>query len=341
MMRNSLLSRLSLVLLVTAAMFVTGCGTKIRVRSYPVFYTPDLKYVAVVPFRSTAHDPQAGVSVSETFARELMANQTYQVLSHNDLGAMAAQEDLMIYAKSGDASAAASKLKLAGKIQGLLVGTVTIYNSTHQTTPRSDPIYIPDGQGGIRYGGQRNYTVTRNEGNVAVSAAMIRVSNGQQIHATGEAVGHYVSEGENPRCDQFACLRIATEQAVRKLVQEFAVTLQEITISDKNFRTASECYDGQWQFTSKFKMSDPKVIVMLQMPSVADRNPFRIVIVRHDGREELASKEVMYDRAWSERGQGFEFGIADLLKKGGPGTFTAKLYQGPAPVLKYNFKITE
>jgi hypothetical protein len=329
----------SLVMLVAVgSLCLVGCGTKIKIRSYPAFYTPDLKYVAVVPFRSATQNPEAGTVVSENFARELMANNTYQVLSHNDLGALASQEDLMIYAKGGDGSAAASKLKLAGKVQGLLVGTVSTYNSSTRSEPRTDPIPIPDGNGGVKIM-YRSYVLTHNEGNVAVSAAMIRISDGTQIHATASAVGHIVCEGESVAFDRDACLIQATEQAVRKLVQEFAVTIQEITISDKNFQTASDYYDAQWQFTSKFKVGDPKVIVMLQLPQVCDRNSFRIVIVRKDGREELASQDVMYEGAWAQFGKGFEFKIADLIKKGGPGSFQAKLYQGPVPVLTYSFKI--
>ena len=329
--------KLSLLLLVAGA--VGGCGTKIKVNAYPTFYTPDLKCIAVVPFRSAAQDSKAGSAVSESLAAALMENNTYTVFNQSNLRALMDQQDLMVFANSGDASAAASKLRACGKVQGLLVGTVSIYDHTSNTQQRADPQYAYDKNGNQYCTGTRVYSYTRNEATVSVSAALIRVSDGTQIHATSEAAGRDACQGEVPQRDRFECLRRATQGAVYKLLREFAVTLQEVIVSDKNFKTATEFYDGKWAFNDHFASGDPKITVMLQLPEICDRNPFRIVIVRENERTELAAVNVMYDRQWSQYGKGFEFSPAELVKKGGAGTYLAKLYHGPEVVVIQKFEI--
>lgn len=329
---------LSLVLL-ASLMTAAGCGTKIKVNQYPQFYSESLRAIAVVPFRSAAKDPNAGTVISENLARAMMQNNTYRVFSHNDLAALMDQQDLMVYASSGDATAAASKLKPGGKVQAMLVGTVTLYDHTSSTQQRQDPQYTYDDKGRQQFAGYRTYAYTRNEATVAVSAALIRVSDGTQIHATAEAVGRDNCQGEVPARDRFECLRRATAAAVNKMVEEFAVTIKEVGVGSKNFRPAIENYDNQWKWADRFSEQDEKMYLVLTLPPSCDRNVFRIVIVRQDQREELASVEINYERNWADGGKGFEFSPKDLASKHGPGSYQAKLYHGKTPVIVQKFKI--
>lgn len=332
--------RVLTILALGAVVVAAGCSKPVRIKQYPAFWTPELQTLAVVPFRTACQDQNAGTVVSENFTRALQGNGTYRVMSHGDLGALMDQKDLDIFARGADAAAAAAKFRPLGKVQGLMVGTVTLYNCTSNTQQRSDPQYVYDNQGRAIPAGNRVYSYTRNEATVAVSAAMIRVKDGTQIHATGEAQGHYYSQGEVPSADQYECLRRATQQAVAQLVDEFAVTDKLVKIGPKNFQVASEYYDGKYTYTNRFGAGDKKMLVVLQLPQACDRNHFRIAIVRENDRKDLAETAVTWDRQWSGRGQAFEFDPSEIAKSGGgPGIYLVKLYAGPDPIVIQKIKI--
>lgn len=318
-----------------------GCGKKVDITCYPEFYTEDLKCIAVVPFRSATSEANAGTVVSENLSRALMQNNTYRVFSHNDLAALESQRDLMIYAKTGDAASAAAKFRPGGKVQGLLVGTVTTYAHTSNSQMRSDPIQQWDSRAQMFVTtGYRQYQYTRNEATVAVSAALIRVSDGTQIYATPEATGRAWAEGEVPTWDRYECLRRATDEAVAKLVQEFAVTRQQITFYDKDFRLATDCYDNKWNYVDRFDANQAKMYAVLSLPDICDRNKFRITVIREGQRQDLACAEFSWKRGAPRSGQGFEFSPVDIAQKGGgPGNYVAKFYSGPDVICEHPFRI--
>lgn len=339
-MRTSVTTLAFIVL--ASSLAAVGCSKKMTITQYPAFYTESLRSVAVVPFRSATKETNAGLVVSENFSRALMQNNTYQVFNNNDLGAIEGQRDLMIYAETGDASVAASKLRPGGKVQAMLVGTVTTYAKSTSTQRRQDPIQSWDSVNKMWVTtGYRTYDYTRNEGTVAVSAAMIRISDGTQIHATAEAVGREASEGEVPSMDAYECLRRATEKAVRQLVAEFAVTRQTISFADKDFKTASDLYDGKWTYTDRFKASEEKMFVALKLPPSCDRNKFRVTMIRQGQRVDLAEANFVWQRGWSEEAaHGFEFSPKKIVEVGGgPGTFEAKFYNGPEVIAVRSFRI--
>ncbi|RPI60904.1 MAG: hypothetical protein EHM48_06495, partial [Planctomycetaceae bacterium] len=79
-MRRSLtLLKCGLLLLLAATALVGGCSRKITITQYPEFWTEDLRTIAVVPFRCTEGNRQAGDAVSEQFARAMAYNRTYSV----------------------------------------------------------------------------------------------------------------------------------------------------------------------------------------------------------------------------------------------------------------------
>jgi hypothetical protein len=329
--------------LVLASAALAGCSKTITITQYPVFYKPELKTLAVVPFRNASHDRNAGSAVADHLSAALMSNGTYQVFNRADVKSLLDEHDLQI-AFGGNAGAAAAKFKKMGKVQAMLTGTVTTYAATTHTETKQVPQYNYD-RNGNRYftGAYETEIFTRNEANVVVSAALIRVSDGTTIYATPEAVhGTCVSEtgfgGSPPDRDQNACLAAATNDAVQQLVLQFAVCRVDIKVDpSKDFRTASDLYDKKFDYTDKFGVDDEQVLVVLKLPAARDRNRFRIVIVHQDEREPVASLDIVWSR---DNGSfGYAFSPKEIVAHGGPGKYTAKFYSGPEPAMTHDFTI--
>ena len=327
--------RWSLFLAFAAAGMTGGCSQKITITQYPAFWTEDLKTIAVVPFRCTAANRQAGDAIAEQAARALAGNGTYHVFSRYDLKTIMDEKDLAA-AMSGDAAASAKAFSKTNKVQGILTGTVTTYSATTRDEPKRDPIYAYDKRGNQYISGYKDWVQTTNQATVVVTAALIR-PDGTTIHATiNPAQGTMTctsSEWAPPQMDPQTCLAAATQGAVARLVEEFAVTRQTITVSNDAFRTASDYYDGKFTFTDSFKVSDPKMLVVVELPACCDRNQFRITVVKGEERKDLVEVKLAWQRAW--KSQSFEMSPKEIADKGGgPGTYTVKFYSGPEPIFK-------
>lgn len=330
--------------LLLLAMTVTGCSKKIWVTQYPSWYSPELKTIAVVPFRNTTSGQGAGEAISEQLARAMMANGTYNVVSQSDVGAMSDQVDLMLYAGGGDAMAAAQTFSSLEKVQAILVGTVSTYSATTQRQHKREPIYAYNKRTKQNYiAGYREYDHVRNEANVAVTAALIRVPDGRTIHATpgpmsASAWAESGSGGSSPNRDPYGCLADASRHVVGQLVREFAVTRQEISVSPDDFRTAQELYENKWDFSNEFAANDEEAYVVLKLPAVCDRNKFHITIVRKDEREYLFEHDFAWDAKYGQFG--YHFSPKSVAQAGGgPGRYVAKFYCGQEAILEHDFKI--
>jgi len=325
-----------------AGAWMGGCGEKkMIVTQYPEFYTEDLQTVAVVPFRSMARDPQAGERVSEIFARSLQRNNTYKVFAQNDLQAMLTQQDLEIFAGTGDAASAAARFKPGGQIQALMVGTVTMYDVTRDDQRHQEPVYSTDRNGRRYQSSTRTYTVTRIEATVSVSAALIRVSDGTQLHATSMETGKAIEEGERIQRNETECLRVATQQAVSKLVEQFAVVNKELRVDKNAVRLARDGMGGVRNFTDKFSTTDASAQLVVDLPVSCDRNEFRWLICRDKGQTELDADTFVWTReAARSGGMMWDICPAQLAQDGGgPGSVTVQLINGREVVLTKKFKI--
>lgn len=107
--------RAGLVLVAAGFALAAGCTKQIRITQYPEFYTPDLKTVAVVPFRATVANRAAGDAVAEQFARSLAGTKTYQVYSRYDLKTILDEQDMQL-ALGDDPNKAAQGLAKSGKV---------------------------------------------------------------------------------------------------------------------------------------------------------------------------------------------------------------------------------
>lgn len=316
-----------------------GCSKKIWITQIPEFYTPELKTIAVVPFRNQSTGKNAGQVLADKLATALMANGTYRVFNRNDLRALMDENDLRI-AFGGDTSAATTKFRQATNVQAILTGTVTTYSATSNRQQKQEPVYAYDRNGRQYVAGYRRFVHTRNEANVSATAALIRVSNGTTIHATPSAAwARAWSEGSPPKKDAYACAADATDMVVGQLVEQFAPIRKQIKVDiTKALRTATELYDNEWAFSKRFKTTDDRMYVVVALPASCDRNRFRLAIVRKGERKDLASQDITWTKKYSEFG--YAFNPKQIAAAGGgAGEYEVKFYSGAEPVLRYTFRI--
>jgi hypothetical protein len=332
-------SYVGVLVLATALSMLTGCSKTISVIQTPDFYSPDLKTVAVAPFRNQTSHQGAGDIISDKVSACLVGNGTYKVFNRNDLKAVMDEKDLQIALGSDAAASAAQRQKLTN-VQAILVGTVATYDSTSNSQPRQDPIYAFDSRGNMYISGYRNYVWTRNEGNVSVTANLIRVSDGTVIATTARPpMSQAWAEGSPPSKDPHACLAEASDGVAVQLVEWFAPVRKQVKIDATNtIRLASELYDNRWTFQDTYKVGDKKMFVVVELPPVCDRNQFRLTIVRKEGRTDLAERDIRWSK--EHKSFGYDFDPSEIAAKGGgPGDYEVKFYSGPEPVLRRAFRI--
>lgn len=336
----------SVLLLLPACL--CGCGEKeIVITHYPSFYREDLKTIAVVPFRNATPMQRVGNILSDALAAQLAANGTYRIYNRNDLKILRDEQDLRTEQGLSNEQIAERFRNLAD-VDAILVGTVNTYAATRHDDPRTEqtPIwqYNPYTRQMYIAGYQtRQYVFTRNEGNVSVTAALIRVPDGGTIYATPSPVtGNFWAQGSPPPYDAYACLNQAVNQAVQGLVQTFAVTRSKIKVKEReHFRTAAELYDNKWTWKDTFKASDSQAYIVATLPKVCDRNRFRITILRRKTRKDIFAEDIVWQAVPTTEytARGYAFSPQTLFAEGGPGEYEAKFYSGPEPVMRHTFRI--
>ncbi len=328
--------------LLTAAL--AGCSKQIWIVQYPEFYQEgEIKSVAVMPFRCPAAARSAGgVIIADRFAAALTNNGTYQrVYNRSDLKALLAEHDLKDLLSDNPISAAKA-LKKVTNAHAMITGSVTTYSATSRDEPRKEPQYQYDDDGKRRLVGYRRYVHTRNEANIAVTASLIRVSDGTSIYALpAPAAARIYSQGSPPRVDARGCLSIATGHVVRQLLERFAVVRKKVKIhTQKTVRTASGRYDNKWEWSGKFSAAADRMLVVVDLPPQCDRNHFRLAIVPKVSREVLAEQQVKWSKQYSGVGYALRFSPRQIARRGGgPGEYVIKFYSGPEPVITRNFRI--
>ena len=322
-----------------------GCSKEIPIVQYPVFWEPGrIRTVAVVPFRNTSLDPQAGNTIADRLAIALAANGTYQhVYNRLDMQALMTERDLeMLAGGQGDPAALLSRLT---DIQVIIVGTVTSFEATSHDQPRSEPVYYWDAHGNQQYGGQRSFVRTTNDAIVSASAQMLAQRTGGSIHAMiSPAQSHVQDIGEPPNMSMDVCLATAVDEVVYQLLEQFAIIRKVIKVNPKEtfFTSTGERFDGEWIRQDKFTTADETMAVIVNMPAEADRNTFRIAIIRRDTTTDLDEATFTWSRDNPAFGMAFEFSPRDFAAAGGgPGDYVAKLYVGERPVLEHRFRIEQ
>lgn len=213
------------------------------------------------------------------------------------------------------------------------------YAATSNRTPMKKPVYQYDRNGNRYVAGYEQYVETRNEANVSVTASLIRVSDGQPIYVTPEALwSRNWAEGHPPDKDVHALLNEAATAVAKGVVVTFAPCRMTIEVDEKKaLFTAREKYDGEWDKEDKFSPSVDRAYIVVSLPASCDRNPFRITIVPKDQRNILFEHELV----WDQRNPtvSLPFSPREIYAKDSTGKYEVKFYSGPKPVLKRKIKI--
>ncbi len=317
-----------------------GCSKKFTIYQQPEFYDGSIKAIAVTPFRNQTSVADAGNTVSDRLAAALIANGTYKVYNRNDHRVLSDERDLQLDLGQ-DPEKVEAMFRQLGDVQAILIGVVSTYAGTSNSQPRQEPIQQYNAYTKSWYvAGYRSYVWTRNEVNVAVTAALLR-RDGSTIYATPvPATAQAWAEGSPPEKDIYALLTQANGLVVQQLVEQFAIVPKEIKVDpNKALRFASELFENKWTFVDRFATDSEEMYVVLELPNNCDRNRFAIKIVRKDKpREYLASQQITWDG--QHKSFGYNFNPKQIAKKGnGPGLYTAKFFSGPEPIFTRDFRI--
>jgi len=236
----------------------------------------------------------------------------------------------------------ASLLGRLTNVQAIITGTVTSFEATSQSETRREPTYFTDQHGNVRQGRDKVFTYTTNDAIVSAAAQLLSQQTGKTIHAMlGPAESHIHKEGAPPNMSMDVCMAVALDNVIYQLVEQFAIIQKTIKVKPKDtfFSSTGECYDAEWTRQDNFTTADEKMVMVVAMPAEADRNPFRIAIIRKDTKTDLAETSLVWSRGNPFFGVAFEFCPRELATAGGAGDYVAKLYVGPTPVLEHNFRI--
>lgn len=333
-----------LAAMVLGAACLGGCTKEMTVYQVPAFWQPgQFDSVAVVPFRSEVPgNPHAGNAIADSLATALAANGTYpKVYNRRDLAALMTEQDLQELAGGAGDNTALERLT---DVQVIITGTVSQCGTSTRSENRQDPIMTADRNGNMYVAGYRRYVFTRNEAVVAATATMIATKTGAPIHASSPAISQQWSQGSPPDYNQAACLTSAMNNVVYDLLTEFAIVAKTIEVEvDKAFRiTTGEVYDGQWTDKASFTTADTELTVVIDLPCEADRNNFRLAVIRKGTKKDLFELPFTWSSGNPSGGAPFLFDPQAIAAAGGgPGTYTMKFYAGEMPVMERDFYISQ
>ncbi len=333
-----------LTAMVLAAACLGGCTKEMTVYQVPAFWQPgQFESVAVVPFRSEVPgNPHAGNAIADSLATALTANGTYpKVYNRRDLAALLTEQDLQELAGGAGDNTALQRLT---DVQVIITGTVTQCGTSTRSENRQDPVYAYTNQGVQYVAGYKRYVFTRNEAVVAATATMMSTKTGAPIHASSPAISQQWAQGSPPEYNQAACLTSAMNNVVYDLLTEFAIVAKTIEVEvDKAFRiTTGEVYDGQWTDKKAFTTADTEMTVVIALPYEADRNNFRLAVIRKGTKKDLFELPFTWSSGNPASGAPFLFNPQAIAAAGGgPGTYTLKFYAGETPVMERDFYISQ
>ncbi len=338
--------------LLLLALTTSGCTREMWVLQYPDFYTPELNILTVVPFYSQAPDYRAGQIFTDKLFEALKANGTYKVIYPADLPV---PSDYPFSDPQGSALIAEllRDLRTRSEAQVVIIGSVDAFHSAsygvYYPAYHGYPYYYRYGHSGLYdyyhsrgwYYDWADYAYEiRNEATVAVRARLVRVSDGQTLIATAWPVAATVHSYGYPSGEMaIALLDRAAEKVVDELIELFAVVKKQIKVKPaRDLRTASGLKDGHWKFSDSFAAADEKMFVVVRLPAVANRNPFKVAIAREDTEQILTERKFIWDISKPERS--LEFSPRQLAESGGgAGEYEVKFLSQGVTIMKHEFHI--
>ncbi|HVP13148.1 MAG TPA: CsgG/HfaB family protein, partial [Phycisphaerae bacterium] len=251
-------------ILVGCGISLAGCGGgggsrkgKIVVYQYPEFYQPDLKTIAVLPFRDPPQAPGVGARISDQIAMLLTKNGTYEVYTRTHLADVLAERDL---ADAGIIDAdQAMQIGQAKSVQALVCGICARYETATKNETRFMPVPVfgRDARGKQVITGfeQKPYPWTRHDAFVECNVVIIDAKTGRHIGAVNEPT-NVSDSGSPPHKGPPELLAMAEEEQVVRITRGLAVTRSEIKLKGDVLKTAGDFYDGKWEWKDRFRPSD-------------------------------------------------------------------------------------
>ncbi len=330
------------------AVFSTGCGggsqkDKIWVYRYPGFYRPQtpIKRVAVHRFENRTRSRGVAARISDTISTYLTNNGTYEVYDRQRLkGKILAEQDMALTDLFDPKKAIATGKLISAQV--LIYGACNRYEVTtrNETRYNNQAVMGYNAQGVYVIRGWRKvpYQWTRHDAIVECHVLVVDAVTGRQIAAVQKPTTFWAS-GSPPNYTAADCLRRAEQAQANMIYQALAITRQEIKLKGDVLRTATALYDNKWDWQRRIPADDKEFFVVVDLPSAADKNRFKLSIVPKGSRTVAAKKDFAWPGRSARYGLGFD--AAKITAAHGLGKYTAKVYSGNEPFATYEFEIVE
>ena len=361
-----------------AAALLPGCGKELHLTRYPDFYRPGLQRVAVLPFNNHTGRAGAGDMMARTLAAALRENGTYRVIGPEEVERLTGEGPARL-APGEDVAGIAAKFRQANVADAVLVGAVTEFDTERyyryvEPLDSSGPWYDHWGPGypywgppygwdwapgarrrhrghfrGSFWGGYGYYPHSRyyagygphaypeDSAAVSVRAALIDVSDGRTLYDTdGPIELRAYGPGGSSR-DSRALLRQLASRAAGKVLAAVAAVPVQVRVDPAQVLATARRNGEGYERTDDFTPADESFHALVRLPAEAARNAFRLTVVRSGRSDVLAERSFRWEPAQHE--QRVRFDLADIVERGGLGTYRLRLHVGEAVALARSFEV--
>ncbi len=331
--------KITLIVLTVLTVFVlTGCGTTIEVSKYPVFYQPDIKDIAVLPFANQTHHKGLGMEVASNFAGALASNKTYKVTGPAQLDRLIKENKISALPKNNYKQVSEELGKL-NEIQAFIAGEVLSesFKNIPTMVDYYDYDYYYDFDPFYPYYFYPYYYDYGTEVLLSVSASIVAVPEGAVLYTTPVIATEDITGTGGP-LEKNATI-LAVNGLSKKMVRKFAVVPAKMTVHpDKDLKTAYSSRQDRWIYTKEFSKNSESMYVVLCLPAVATHNQFRLAIVPEKSNTNIiAEKNITWQP--DKFCQGFEFSPKEIAAANGPGRYSVQFYSRGKLAMTKSFEI--
>lgn len=334
---------------------LAGCNGKraTYVTRFPDWEYQDYERIAVVPARPAEPEAEAAAKeLAEQLTTLLTDNGAFEVLSRSEMEAVFAEQDLSNLADAVNEGTAlpAGKIEIA---QALVVPRITDYRLIRDRQERSVPVYRrgPDGLPlrDPRTGrvlppiGEERRVVFRYGAEVGGGVRVVDAATGRILvsHSTQLEPRIRTSEGRPPKSSAEELADEAVSELARDLYLAIAPTRLKVKLDKKMLILARDYFDGRYAELKKIARDmEGFLLVVRDLPEVAERNDFRVAIAEEEGRENLFEQAFTWSGATGPEGIAFRVPVEPLLESDAT-KFVAKLYclDDPEPKVERGFEL--
>ena len=333
---------ITIFLIGSFVLVISGCGTKFTVNHYPDFYKTSIQSVAVVPFANETSRKGAGVAVATHVSAALAANGTYKVTDPARFENILKEKNLPALGQN-DNRATAEELAQLNTYQAFLTGKV-LSDSFINTEIEyyDDDMFDDDYPYGYYpywypyYWYYPYYYEYGGKAYVSTVISMVSIPDGIVLDTANVKASADVSDRSELKR---YTMQMALNKLSEKIVKIFAIVPVEIKVHpDKAMKTANAIASGEWKYTKTFSRDQKSMYVVLCLPEPAAMNQFEIAVTP---RGKPANIITSIDYTW-ERGkycQNVEFSPSQIAQENGPGNYSVLFISRGKIIFTRHFKI--